>query len=144
MSGSHINPAVTVGFVVSGQMPVVRAILYILVQCLGAVAGTAGLKVFLHESHHGLLCHLYLDPSITVLHGVLIEFFLTFLLMLTVLAVSDENKSGKHVFCLSLGHSLNFQINCRVQDHRSTHSGISCGAGKFICHEVHRSRHESC
>uniref|UniRef100_A0A1B0D8R3 Aquaporin n=1 Tax=Phlebotomus papatasi TaxID=29031 RepID=A0A1B0D8R3_PHLPP len=49
VSGSHINPAVTVGFVVSGQMPVVRAILYILVQCLGAVAGTAGLKLRLME-----------------------------------------------------------------------------------------------
>ncbi|XP_059621773.1 aquaporin-like [Phlebotomus argentipes] len=104
VSGSHINPAVTVGFLVSGQVTLVRAVLYVVVQCVGAVAGTACMKAFLPESEHGELCHLYLDPSISVLRGVFIECSVTFLLMLTVLGVSDENKSeSKFSAALTVG-----------------------------------------
>ncbi|GAB0089770.1 aquaporin [Sergentomyia squamirostris] len=93
VSGAHINPAVTLAFLFAGQTPVLRAIMYVVVQCVGAVAGTATMRILLPPEEHGGLCHLYLDSSITPLQGCLIEFFLTFLLMLTVFGVSDENKS---------------------------------------------------
>uniref|UniRef100_A0A1B0CW62 Putative aquaporin major intrinsic protein family n=1 Tax=Lutzomyia longipalpis TaxID=7200 RepID=A0A1B0CW62_LUTLO len=104
VSGAHINPAVTLAFLICGQMTILRAILYVIVQCLGAVAGTAGLKVFLPETEHGGLCHLYLHPDITVTHGVFIELLLTFLLVLCILGVSDENKSdSKFSAALTIG-----------------------------------------
>jgi len=45
ISGCHINPAVTCGMVVAGRMQIREAILYIVMQCIGAVIGAAILYV---------------------------------------------------------------------------------------------------
>jgi len=45
VSGAHVNPAVTCGMLVTGNISILKAVLYIIVQCLGAVAGTGVLKV---------------------------------------------------------------------------------------------------
>lgn len=47
MSGGHVNPAVTVGMLVTGNIKVAKGILYIIVQCLGALAGSGLLKVII-------------------------------------------------------------------------------------------------
>ena len=41
ISGCHINPAVTIGVLTAGKMPVKDAIGYIIAQCLGAILGAA-------------------------------------------------------------------------------------------------------
>ncbi|XP_042369886.1 aquaporin-2-like [Plectropomus leopardus] len=41
ISGAHLNPAVTLGLLVSCQMSVLRALFYMVAQILGAVAGSA-------------------------------------------------------------------------------------------------------
>ena len=41
ISGGHINPAVTYAFVVSGKMPVVDGLRYVIAQCLGAFLGAS-------------------------------------------------------------------------------------------------------
>ncbi|KAJ6659333.1 hypothetical protein lerEdw1_019204 [Lerista edwardsae] len=41
ISGAHLNPAVTLGLLLSCQISVLRAIMYIVAQCLGSVVGTA-------------------------------------------------------------------------------------------------------
>lgn len=45
VSGAHINPAVTAGMLVVGNISIIKAICYVVVQCLGALAGSAVLKV---------------------------------------------------------------------------------------------------
>ena len=37
VSGANLNPAVTVGLLVSGRVKLIRAILYIIVQCFGGI-----------------------------------------------------------------------------------------------------------
>jgi aquaporin Z len=39
VSGCHVNPAVTVGVLTAGKMPVREAIIYIVAQCIGAIIG---------------------------------------------------------------------------------------------------------
>ena len=41
VAGGHLNPAVTVAFLVTARVSVVRALLYIVFQCLGACTGSA-------------------------------------------------------------------------------------------------------
>lgn len=41
ISGCHINPAVTVGVLAAGRMKLKDAVLYIVAQCIGAIAGAA-------------------------------------------------------------------------------------------------------
>lgn len=40
-SGGHLNPAVTIAFLATARVSVVRALLYIIFQCLGACTGSA-------------------------------------------------------------------------------------------------------
>lgn len=41
ISGGNLNPAVTVALLIAGKMSVLRAVLYVIAQCTGAIAGAA-------------------------------------------------------------------------------------------------------
>lgn len=41
ISGAHLNPAVTLGLLLSCQISILRAVMYMIAQCLGAVVATA-------------------------------------------------------------------------------------------------------
>lgn len=79
---------------VTGKISVVRALLYILVQCAGATAGTASLKSLLPDFYHSGLGHTTLAPELTPLQGLGLEFFLGFILIFTIFGVCDSNKPG--------------------------------------------------
>jgi len=49
LSGGHVNPAVTAGMLIAGRISLIRAIFYVIFQCLGAIAGTAAVKVRKHK-----------------------------------------------------------------------------------------------
>jgi aquaporin Z len=87
-SGCHINPAVTLGFAVSNRFPWKEVVPYILAQVLGAVAAAVFLRVLFPESDR---------LGSTLPRGVwwqafALEVFLTWFLMLAVLAVSTGAK----------------------------------------------------
>ena len=45
ISGANLNPAVTCGLLVTGKITIIRAVLYVIAQCIGAIAGAALAKV---------------------------------------------------------------------------------------------------
>lgn len=47
VSGCHVNPAVTIGFVISGRMTLVEAAGYLAAQLVGGIAGALGLWAIL-------------------------------------------------------------------------------------------------
>ncbi|CAG9772309.1 unnamed protein product [Ceutorhynchus assimilis] len=93
VSGAHLNPAVTVGMFAVGNIKVIKGLMYIIVQCLGALAGSAILKALLPEEWHDTgLGMTTLNPKLTALQGFGFEFFLGFVLVLVVSGVCDPNR----------------------------------------------------
>ncbi|XP_059220471.1 aquaporin AQPAe.a isoform X2 [Stomoxys calcitrans] len=107
LSGGHVNPAVTIGMLVAGRISVLRSILYIIFQCLGAIAGTAAIKTLLHDTYHNGLGHTNLATNITELQGLGIEFFLGLVLVLTVFGACDSNKpDSRYTAPLAIGMAV--------------------------------------
>lgn len=79
---------------ITGKISLVRALLYIVMQCAGAVAGTASIKALLPDVYHNGLGHTVLASEITPIQGVGLEFFLGFVLIFTVFGSCDGNKPG--------------------------------------------------
>ena len=84
VSGSHINPAVTLGFMLANRFPLSRFAQYLVAQCLGAVLASLLLS-FLFQEHTNLAVT---TPSGPVLQSFLIELVLTFMFMFVILSVS--------------------------------------------------------
>ena len=84
VSGSHINPAVTVGFWLSGRFPGYRVIQYIVSQCLGAIAASL-LLAFLFPD---LISLTVTHPSGSLMQSFILEIVITMFLMFIILSVS--------------------------------------------------------
>ena len=88
VSGAHLNPAVTLGFVAAGRMPFSQAPTYMVAQVLGAVAASGVMRVLFPQSK---LLGATL-PAGSEVQSLVLEGVLTFLLMLTILNVSTGAK----------------------------------------------------
>lgn len=96
-SGGHLNPAVTFGAFVAGRIEGSRALLYVLAQCLGALAGAATVKQLfpaplMDAIHMGTPA---LAQGVTLGQGMLAELVLTFLLVFTVFGTGLDPKGPK-------------------------------------------------
>ncbi len=86
LSGSHINPAVTVGFAAAGLFKGREVVPYIMAQLVGAVLASGTLKL-LFSSHTSLGMTL---PQGSVMQSFILEIILTYILMLVILMVSQQ------------------------------------------------------
>ena len=101
VSGAHINPAVSLGFALTGQMTWVEFGKYACAQILGAIAGS-GILSIITESTKTLGANGY---SGSVWIALLIEVILTFIFVLTILGVTDK-KENTHVTGIVIGLTL--------------------------------------
>ncbi|XP_011314319.1 aquaporin AQPAn.G [Fopius arisanus] len=92
VSGGHINPAVTCGLLVIGKVPVVRAILYIIAQSTGAIAGSAAIRALSSQRMESAIGVVSLSPGMTPVQGMGIEFFLGLILVIVVCGACDGAK----------------------------------------------------
>ncbi|KAF3426024.1 hypothetical protein E2986_13236 [Frieseomelitta varia] len=92
VSGGHVNPAVTFGLMVIGKVPVIRGLLYVILQCIGAIAGSGILRALSAERMEHALGVVSLSPGVTPVQGFGIEFFLAFILVLVVCGACDAAK----------------------------------------------------
>ncbi|XP_071101013.1 aquaporin AQPAe.a-like [Haliotis cracherodii] len=105
VSGGHVNPAITISFVVAQNISVIRGLLYILAQCCGSIVGAYILKAVTPEMHRGYLGAAYVntDLGITQFQGAVVEFFLAFTLIMTIHATIDPNKPNMGSHSLAIG-----------------------------------------
>jgi len=107
ISGCHINPAVTVGMLVVNKIKPIKAALYIIFQCIGAIAGAAILKSLLPEARQSPLGMTTPHENLGVAQAFGVEFIITFVLVLTVFGVCDDLRSDvKGSAPLAIGLSI--------------------------------------
>ncbi|XP_013785705.1 aquaporin AQPAe.a-like [Limulus polyphemus] len=92
VSGGHINPAVTLGFLVTKKISLFRAMLYVIVQCLGAIVGAGLLKGLTPSNLQGNLGATVVNQHLSPVQGFVVELCITFVLVFTVFACCDENR----------------------------------------------------
>lgn len=106
-SGGHVNPAVTIAMLVTRRISIIKALLYIVVQCLGATIGSAIVKGLTPEARRGGLGTSTLSEGVTPTMGFGIEFCITALLVLTVFATCDRGRTDHQgSFPLAIGFSV--------------------------------------
>jgi aquaporin TIP len=91
ISGGHVNPAVTFGLALGGQITVLTGIFYWIAQLVGSIVAcyllkyvTGGLSIPIHSVAAG----------VGVIEGVVMEIVITFGLVYTVYATAADPKKG--------------------------------------------------
>ncbi|KAL7184447.1 hypothetical protein ACSBR2_026578 [Camellia fascicularis] len=91
ISGGHVNPAVTFGAFLGGNITLLRAILYWIAQLLGSVVAC----MLLQFSTGGLETSAFsLSTNVTVWNALVFEIVMTFGLVYTVYATAVDPKKG--------------------------------------------------
>ncbi len=117
ISGTHINPAVTLGVLAAGKIEAGKAAAYIVVQILGGLVAAFTLRWVLGGVVGGLGATTLAQNlqvggstvSITPLVGLVLEAILTFFLVNTVLNAAVSGKAGGHAG-LAIGMTLTLAI----------------------------------
>ncbi|CAL5080024.1 unnamed protein product [Urochloa decumbens] len=96
ISGGHINPAVTFGLFLARKVSLVRAILYMAAQCLGAICGVGLVKGFqsgIYERYGGGANEVSTGYSTGT--GLAAEIVGTFVLVYTVFSATDPKRNAR-------------------------------------------------
>ncbi len=114
ISGTHINPAVTLGVWAAGKIDTTRALAYVAVQLLGGIAG-AGVLAWMLGERAGSLGATVLAEGVSPAQGLVLELILTFFLVNTVMNAGISGKATipaglaigfTLVFCILMGGPL--------------------------------------
>ncbi|GFP89750.1 probable aquaporin pip2-5 [Phtheirospermum japonicum] len=96
ISGGHINPAVTFGLFLARKVSLVRAVMYMVAQSLGAICGVGLVKAFqksYYNTYGGGANEL--SDGISTGVGLAAEIIGTFVLVYTVFSATDPKRSAR-------------------------------------------------
>lgn len=111
ISGCHINPAVSLGMLISGEIGVKDFIGYVAAQCVGALAGAGVLAAIFGLGHvtdmtGGFGSNGLAGVGGSAAAGLLVEVVLTFIFVLTILGVTDKNAGHGSFGGIVIGFTL--------------------------------------
>ncbi|KAM3605504.1 uncharacterized protein V6R79_026377 [Siganus canaliculatus] len=107
ISGGHINPAVTAAMVVTRKLSLVKAVFYVVAQCVGAITGAGILYFTTPAAFRGSLGVTAVNSDISDGYGVLVELLITFELVFTVFATCDPKRTDlKGSAALAIGFAV--------------------------------------
>ena len=111
ISGGHFNPAITLGFLVTGRLAPLLAVVYWVAQLAGAVGAAGLLRWIFDEQTEGALAAPVLNPAIQPEAGLLIEAILTFFLVWVVFATAaDPRGTFKSIAGLAIGLTITMDV----------------------------------
>ena len=111
ISGGHFNPAITLGFLVTGRLAPLLAVVYWVAQFAGAVGAAALLRWIFDDASEGNLGAPVLSPSIQPEAGLMIEAILTFFLVWVVFATAaDPRGTFKSIAGLAIGFTITMDV----------------------------------
>lgn len=106
ISGCHINPAVTVALTAAGRHPAREVAPYVAAQCIGATTGSLVLLATLgNVSNMGATI-----PTVSVGTALAIEFWLSFVLMATVLGATADERWGGGGAAIAIGMAVALDV----------------------------------
>jgi aquaporin TIP len=111
ISGGHFNPAVTLGFLVTGRLSPIVAGAYWVAQFSSAVAGAALLKWIFANDVEASLGAPAVGPGIEPEAALIIEAILTFFLVWVIFATAaDPRGTFKSIAGLAIGLTITFDV----------------------------------
>lgn len=117
VSGGHFNPAVTISIFATGNIKLVRAVVYIVAQLLGGIAGAAVLTLIfpalgeLGRNNIGVNLGVpALGPDVTQFGGVLLEAIMTFFLVLVAFGTAVDPRGPRAIAPLLIGLTITMDI----------------------------------
>lgn len=92
ISGAHINPAVTIGFILTRKLELKNGVIYIMAQLIGAILAALVLRQFLPGAMDGYLGGQSVASNISTMGAIVIEFFLTFFLITAIFGTAVDQR----------------------------------------------------
>ncbi|KZX12012.1 aquaporin Z 2 [Methanobrevibacter curvatus] len=112
ISGGHINPAVTIGLLVTKNISLKDGIAYIIVQFIGAIV--ASLSLFIIFGDPGVIIgHLGANApaaGVSSIQAIFAEAIGTFLLVLVVMGVAVDKKADSGVYGIAIGLAIGISL----------------------------------
>ncbi|MCQ2544223.1 MAG: aquaporin [Lachnospiraceae bacterium] len=111
ISGCHINPAVSLGVLISGGMNVKDFCCYVVAQCLGALCGTGILAAIfglggIEDATGGFGSNGLAGVNGSIFAGLLVEVVLTFIFVLVILGVTSKKANHGSFAGIVIGFTL--------------------------------------
>ncbi len=111
ISGCHINPAVSLGVLLTGGMTVKDFFCYVISQCLGALAGSGLLALIFNlgdvaDMTGGYGTNGLAGVNDSIVAGLIVEFLLTFIFVIAILGVTSKKANHGSFGGLVIGLTL--------------------------------------
>ncbi len=117
LSGGQFNPAVTISLFAAGEVPLPRAVTYIVAQLLGGVAGAGILTLVfpalgeIGRNNPGVNLGVpALGPGVTIPGALIMEAVMTFFLVLVVFGTAVDSRGPKGIAPLVIGLTITMDI----------------------------------
>lgn len=105
LSGAHLNPVVTIGFLISGRFKLQFLLPYVVFQILGALLASLLLQILFPENINlGATI-----PSGSMMQSFILELILSLLLMLVIINVSHGSKEKGMMAGIAVGATVGLE-----------------------------------
>ncbi|GAB1600075.1 aquaporin-5-like [Argonauta hians] len=92
VSGGHVNPAISIGFLVTRHISLLRFIAYLAAQLLGSVAGAYMLKILCPSTMISTLHTVKPNSDMSDLQALIMEFIVTLFLLFAAFSMIDHGR----------------------------------------------------